>query len=216
MADTEAESGNETAAETGGGKPTSRSSGGAGGREEAMVPSYRVREEADAKRAALARVADLEAKLQAEQEKTRRLPELEAQIATLKTEWETERGLWSLGFADEEGIEVARTLHARLPEEGRPSLVEWLTQAKAEPSKAPRALQPYLAAGADSAPSRSAPVPPRATGAAPAAAAGSAGSAPVYSPEQIREMRERAVKTGDWSEWNQAKPHILGALAHRR
>ena len=35
------------------------------------------------------------------------------------------------------------------------------------------------------------------------------------TPEQIRAIRERAVQTGDWSEWNRIKGTVAAGLGGR-
>lgn len=84
-----------------------------------------------------------------------KVPELSAQLETLQAERDKlareastaaqEVVLVRAGLHDDEGIQVAKTLYGALPEEGRPSLTEWL-------AKGHRALQPYMAAGATTQP----------------------------------------------------------------
>ena len=56
--------------------------------------------------------------------------------------------------------DIARILHERIPEAERPELGTWLQDLRADPSKAPKALAPYLGAPASTgSPSTTAPPP---------------------------------------------------------
>lgn len=102
------------------------------------------------------------------------------------------------GIADPDGREVAMLLHSRLPEKDRPPIADWLKTFKEKPDAAPRPLRPYLsdpaappAAGGGKAP----PTKPAAGGKQPDAPPPA--SSPI-TPEAIRELREKAQRTGDW------------------
>jgi len=187
-----------------------------------LVPRARLAEEAAKRRAALTRVAELEAALAEAEGKAATVDTLAAQVAKLTAEatttaadWETERAVWQVGLTDSEGIDIARHLHSRLPADNRPKMAEWLGGLKADPTKAPKALAPYLApapAADPPAPEAGKATTTRATGAAPAATGGAAAAAAKYTPEQIRGVRERATQTGDWTEWNAAKAAMLGSV----
>jgi hypothetical protein len=91
---------------------------------------------------ALKRVADLEAQVA-------QVAELQKTVETYKAkeaEWGTERTLMESGFLDPEARDVAKYLYSRLPEKDRPALPDMVKTWTADPSKAPRPLQPYLAA----------------------------------------------------------------------
>ena len=155
-----------------------------------LVPSYRLREEADAKRVALAQVADLSAKLEAA-EKAR--AEVASQLETYRAEVDTERGLWQAGITDPKAIKVARLLYSELPEADRPTMAEW---AKTEP-----ALASFRATNE--------PTAAKARGAVPPSTGGATAGAPVYTPQQLRDLQAQAARSGDWTEWDRAKAHVL-------
>jgi hypothetical protein len=159
-----------------------------------LVPSYRLREEADAKRVALAQVADLSAKLEAAETARR---ELAGQLDAYRAEVETERGLWQVGISDPKAVKVARLLYAELPETDRPAIAEW---AQSEP-----ALAPFRQGSSSSA---STP-PPKAKGAVVAQTGGASAGAPVYTPQQLRDIQQAAQRSGDWTEWDRARSHVL-------
>lgn len=197
---------------------------------EGMVPSARLREESAKKREAMARVTELESLLSESEKKAATADTLAKQLEehklankATKAEWETERAVWQVGLTDPEGIDIARHLHSRLPEDKRPPMAEWLKSLKDDPTKAPKALAAYLAGPEVAAPAAPAPAKAAApasgaraaTGAAPAASGGASATAPAYSTEQVREIRERATRTGDWSEYNAARPAILASLGKR-
>lgn len=98
------------------------------------------------------------------------------------------------GIADEEGIEVARLFHGKLPKTDRPSFGDWLTQLRTKPDAAPKALRPYL--GAEAAPA--APALPRSNAGTVAQPTGP-GAGPTISAEQLREARMHYQRTGDAS-----------------
>lgn len=96
-------------------------------------------------------LAAAEARLGTVDQLTARLQEMEASHAKDRASWDVERSLMDAGIVDQDGRDVARFLFDRLPEEGRPALGDWLKEAKADPSKAPKALQPYLGAASSDA-----------------------------------------------------------------
>lgn len=194
--------------------------------EGAPVPANRFREETRLKRQAQERVAELEQAISKLEQRvattdllSKQLEETRAKYTADATSWETERSVYQLGIVDGEAIEVARHLHGRLPEQGRPTLADWLREAKADPAKAPKALQPYLAAPAAPAPAptaQQAPAAPMATATAQAAqrpgtTAPAAGQGRMDAA-QIRQLREECARTGDWSRWREAQPAIRASL----
>lgn len=192
----------------------------------AMVPSARLREETSAKRAAMARAAELEAELAVLSKRAstadtlaKQLEEERTRYSTAFSSWEAERAVYQLGITDPEAIEVARHLHGRLPEQGRPALADWLRSAKEDPSKAPRALVPYLAQPAPAGPAASAaastaapapsPSPSAASSQRPGATAPAA-AATQLDAGQIRALYQEAARTGDWSKWDAVRSSIRG------
>ena len=72
---------------------------------------------------------------------------LKAQQDTLKAEresWGQTSTLLERGLTQAEARDAALFFHSRLPAEGRPTLGEWLDSVKADPTKAPAGLVPYL------------------------------------------------------------------------
>lgn len=186
------------------------------------VPAARLRDETAAKRKAQERVAELEQAIARLEQRAatadtlaKQLEEAQSRFASATTAWDSERAVYQLGITDPEAIEVARHLHGRLPEQGRPPLAEWLRAAKDDPSTAPRALSPYLTSAAPpAAPSAPQPAPSpavSATGQRPAAVAPAAGQG-ALDAVQIRQLREECARTGDWSRWKEAQPAIRASV----
>lgn len=173
------------------------------GADKGTVPYHRLAEVAGERRAARADAAAARARL-AELETTAKAWETErSELEGLRKEratWAEERALLSAGLADEEGQVVARTLYQRLPEQGRPPISEWLGGLKKEPGKAPRSLQPFLQAPTDPATAKE-PVKPPTLGDTRGGQTTAAPTEGRLSPDQIRSIRTKALKTGDWSEW---------------
>ena len=189
----------------------------------AMVPSARLREETSAKRAAMARAAELESELAVLTKRAgtaetlaKQLEEAQAKHAAASSSWEAERAVYQLGITDPEAIEVARHLHGRLPESNRPPLADWLRAAKDDPSIAPKALTPYLVAP-PAPPAPAAPPPPAAASSTATATAAQrpgatapAAAATQLDAGQIRALYQEAVRTGDWSKWDAVRGSIRG------
>jgi hypothetical protein len=94
--------------------------------------------------AARAKLADFEAKWE-------KVSGWEEERATLESQWQTKLTqvqesyeLRAIGLQDEDIIEAARWAYDRTPEEGRPPFVEALRSWAADPSTAPKILQPHL------------------------------------------------------------------------
>lgn len=111
----------------------------------------RWREERRRHRLANGRITELEGELtglrpraQTVDALAKQLKELEAKHASDRSTWEVERAAWSAGITDPDGLLVARTLHSALPEAGRPAIGDWIQSLRADPSKAPKPLRPYL------------------------------------------------------------------------
>jgi hypothetical protein len=119
--------------------------------------------------------------------------------------WAEERGLMQHGLVDPEAVDVARALHARLPAEGRPALPDLVGEWKADPAKAPKSLQPWLAPAA----AKPAAEPVAAAKVEPAkvipptgnAGAGptSAGPTGAKTAAEIRALSAECQRTGDWA-----------------
>lgn len=134
--------------------------------------------------------------------------QLRAQYQRDREQWETERAAWQAGITDPEGIEVARLLHNKLPQENRPAFGDWLSGAAKDPTKAPRALQAYFPAAAPAPQQPSgAPLPRSNAGTVPQPTGPAAPG--KLSHDQVRAMREKAVRTGDWSEYRAIRDQLL-------
>jgi len=149
------------------------------------------------------------------QEATARIAEISPQLQELdtlkreRTAWQEEKVfITTFGSADPEAMDVARTLFQRLPAEGRPdSLGTWLGEIKADPTKAPRALGPYLPSASP------APAPAPGAAPAPAPAPNPTGRAPgtqatVVTAEQLRAARDQAMKTNDWKAFHELSARV--------
>jgi hypothetical protein len=86
------------------------------------------------------RIAELETQLA---ESTSLQDQLNTALADLGTARFTVDA-FKAGLQSEEGIAVAQALHGLLPEEGRPSEIDWIRSLSQDPSKAPAGLQPYF------------------------------------------------------------------------
>lgn len=109
----------------------------------------------------------------------------------------------ALGTTDTEAIETAEWTHSRLPEEGRPAIDAWLTDIKAEPETAPKALATWLTPAADPAAPTAAATRPAPKN--PANGTTQTGAPATVSGEQFRSARDKGVRTGDWSEYKALK-----------
>lgn len=117
--------------------------------------------------------------------------------------WADEKALMQRGLTDPEGIEIAKHLHGRLPEEGRPKLADWVGGFSADASKAPIALRGYL--GQPTAPPAPPPKVPPGSGSVTPDAPPVGGE---VTPAQIIAAREHGVKTGDWSQYRSLRPQL--------
>jgi hypothetical protein len=143
----------------------------------------------------------------------RKYDAMESQVASFDSErqsWAQERGLMSLGLLDAEARDVARLLHSRLPEDGRPPLVDWAATVMDGRTDMPRALQAYIRPASTpstpSTPSAATPPPaPAATPAPPADSRAQLASSPTgstVSRDALRAAKEHGVRTGDWQQFN--------------
>jgi len=186
-----------------------------------MVPSGRLREETKAKRAALARVGELEAAVVELERRgatvetlTTRIGELEGRLKTEQAEWASERAVYQSGITDPEAIDVARHLHQRLPEKDRPELAAWLGAMREDPTKAPKALAAYFAPSGQGA-QQTQQTQQAATRTTATSAGATVGGA--LSVEQARarvsELTQAAVRSGDWSGYDKERPALLARIS---
>jgi hypothetical protein len=123
--------------------------------------------------------------------------------------------LAGLGLVDEEARKVARLFHGTLPEADRPELHAWVQHLRADPTAAPRGLQPYLAPASTPAPAggpQPAPTPPAAPPAQPQPAPPSSG----VSEDQLRVLRERYQRTRSPSDGKALEAAIAQNVKARR
>lgn len=123
---------------------------------------------------------------------TKEAADLKSALASAQADFADRLALHRHGVGDDEGQDVARMLHGRLPPENRPALGDWVAGLKAEGATIPRALQPYLAPAPSGVTPPTAPKP-AATSGQPPPASGRVDDA------ALRTAREQARKTGDWS-----------------
>jgi hypothetical protein len=115
---------------------------------------------------------------------------------TAKTGWERDRMWLASPFKDPASQAAATAYHGGLPEDGRPTIGEWVQGL--ESSETASADFPLLAGylGGDQ-PRTPPPQPPP-----PVPMAGGANGA--YSREAVSALLETATKSGDWTAYNRA------------
>lgn len=127
--------------------------------------------------------------------------------------WLEERALVAHGLTDPEAQVVARTLFNQLDPKDRPADVgAWVAGHKADPTKAPRSLTPWLSpsgAGASGdgqtkAAERAAP----AGGQRPDAGGGSAGAGSL-TDAAIDAVIDRCKRSNDWAEYDKIRDQVL-------
>jgi hypothetical protein len=149
----------------------------------------------------------------------KQLEDLKGEFKSARSAWDLERGMMGAGLTDQEGRDVAQMHYGRLAEKDRPTMTDWLEGLRKDPTKAPRSLQPFLGDGkADTAtagagkseePAKGsggggkATGLPRSTGREPASSTGANTGDPM-SAGQLRQIREKAQQSGDWTEWRRA------------
>lgn len=117
----------------------------------------------------------------------------------------------ALGTTDPDVIALFDQRYRGLPEAERPSRASFVQTLRAEPDKAPAVLRPWLGSGEPPAPSpSSAPRPPqpRAPGLPPTPPAAPS----KYTPEELRQIRDQALRTGDRTKWDE----VTKAMGLRR
>ena len=175
--------------------------GGAAG----MVPIERVRYLSEQRKADKAEIAKLREQIDGLAKTHLPIAEVDRLRGSWDSErqaWDAERAVYQIGITDPEAIEVARTLHSRLPEKDRPPLPDWLRSVKEDPSKAPKALTPYLTQPAAAAQPAAQPAARQST----AGTTTTGASSSALTADQVRELQRRAVDSGDWSEWDRYFP----------
>lgn len=89
-----------------------------------------------------ATIAELQGKVGDGETTAKRIAELEAKLLAA----EEEKGLFSEGVRDADEIDLVRMQHSKLDPKDRPALAEYVKSLKADPSKAPKLLAPYVEA----------------------------------------------------------------------
>lgn len=205
-----------------------------------MIPQSRLKEESKAKRSAqrqyadaLTKISEYEVEIEGLRKRASTVDTLTESHAAAAAEWalkeqawNEERGIYKSGITDPDAIDVARLLHGKLDADTRPSLTEWLGGFSEDPTQAPKALRPYLAAPepvAEAEPEKPAettwqatqaaqPTKP-ATGRAPAP--GQPASGGQWTAARIADLNAEAKRTGDFSKLKEAMPSIRSYLANR-
>lgn len=177
--------------------------------------------------AAEARLAELQPKLAERDALEKQIEQLKVDYSAKEARWQTKFDAVSIGF-DSEALEIAELLHSKMPAENRPALLDTLKAWKAEPSKAPRAMQMYI--GVPPADQLKAEPPPKVeppkvdpakqrpnlnAGAAPGTAAGGGADSSGYTAAQINAAVADAQKSGDWSAVQEMLPRVQRQLQTR-
>jgi hypothetical protein len=174
------------------------------------------------------RVAELEGQLAESDNKAKTADTLAKQLEELKTKsaadadsWDQERAMYQAGITDPDAIDIAATLYNKLDPKSRPKTrAEWVAGFKDDPSKAPKGLQPYLpqakpaegkGGGGKAVEGKGAAKGVASKGTVAGGTERASGSN-KYTPQDIRALRQRAVKTGNWDEYNNARDAIIGQV----
>lgn len=180
----------------------------------------RIKKIAEARDAAKAEAAELKARLATLEGELAPLKALGTKYETERTGWARERAFLAAGVTDPEAQEIAALFHGRIPEAERPALDAWLGSIKADPSKAPKALQPYLAPPAPPAPQGGQAPPPPPTQGAPPTVVRPTETTPsaglVVSADAISAAAAKALRTGDWKEYDALKASVESEYAAKR
>jgi hypothetical protein len=147
--------------------------------------------------------------------------DLEKTWTAKEAAWLDERAMFANGITDPEAIDVARTMYNRLPVENRPPFPDQMKAWRDAPDGAPKALRAYFpdvasatAGGGAKAETKAETKAKAASGAAPAGTPATGGN--KYTPEQINAAVMRGQQTGDWSEYNAIRPHLLAQISGRQ
>lgn len=184
--------------------------------DKATVPSSRLREETQAKREALARVAELEGRIADLEKRGATVETLTGRVQELQQHLEAERKgrsedqtIFGAGFKDPA---LVRFEYSRLPEKDRPELGAWLADVQKTPEKAPASLRALLGGGEQ----QGEQTTERKMGAERKPAA-TTGTGAELGAEQARarilKLATEAQRTGDWSAYDKERPALLSAIA---
>lgn len=177
---------------------------------------------------ARARIAELEGELAKREEAIKGFDPVRQELDALKKReatWAEERALLAAGLTDEDDQAVARALHARIPEKERRPLPDWLGDLKKDPTKAPKQIaHAFTGAKKDDAGGSANGGAGGGAGGGDATGAGGGnadtrgglradgqnGAGQPLSAEAIRAIRQRAIETGDFSEWKKVRGAAYG------
>lgn len=157
----------------------------------------------EAKTGLEAQVRTLQAENQKLVEKAATVDNLTSQVNEWKGKAEQAAGRFTvftelsgaLGTTETDVIDQFDTKYRALPEAGRPERKAWVDGLKAKPDEAPAVLRPWLA------PAAAAAAAAKPTPKVPGTQATPPGTAAPTSAAEVRTMREKAIATGDWTEW---------------
>lgn len=113
----------------------------------------------------------------------------------------------ALGSSDKDVIDTFHAKWKALPEAGRPAKADWVKAMKEKPDEAPAVLRPWLSATQQQAETKTPDKKPAPK--SPGAGQTPPGAPSALSAEQVRAIREEAVRTGDWSKWKEARKAYL-------
>jgi hypothetical protein len=157
----------------------------------------------EAKTGLEAQVRTLQSQVQTLTEKAATVDNLAGQVTDWKGKFEQASTRFAtftelsgaLGTTDTDVIDQFDSKYRALPEAARPERKAWVESLKAKPDEAPAVLRPWLApAVATATATKSAPKVPGTQPTPP-------GTAAPTSAAEVRAMREKAIATGDWTEW---------------
>lgn len=160
-------------------------------------------------------LSTVQTELQAATERAATADTLAQTVAQLKEEhrarqvaWDEERSLLGAGVTDPEDVELVRFQFGRLPAEGKPkSVTDYVASLKAEGAAVPKALTHLFGAPPVAAD------PPAGGKAAPPKPTGGSGKPPAagepVSVDALRTLRIEALRSGDWTAYNQASQAAL-------
>lgn len=185
----------------GGGAPAG---GGDGGGSAKVVPLENFNVVVAAKNGLETQVKTLQVQLQTLTEKAATVDILSGQVSEWRGKAEKAEGRFStftelsgaLGSTNTKVIDQFDSEWSALPEKERPARKAWVDALKAKPEEAPEHLRPWLAqVAADTRTQK--PNQPKVPGTPPTPP-----NAPSsVSADEVRRIREEAVKSGDWSKW---------------
>ena len=152
-------------------------------------------------------VATLRSEVQKLTEKAATVDTLSSQVNEWKGKAEEAHGRFAtftelsgaLGTTDTDIIDSFDSKYRAIPEKDRPDRKAWVEALKAKPDDAPAILRPWLAPAA-------APVaPPKPSPKLPGTQATPPGAPSALSADEVKRVREDAIKTGDWSKWKEMR-----------